>query len=101
MMEEIRVKNITNNGREVPNQFLICYNEDGCQYYIFQSYESMICKWKNGKLVEVGSDWDASITTGKYRNKVTGMTKKEFEKFLKNNYEWNEDTQSFTLKKII
>ena len=97
-MKNLRVKNITNNGREVPNQFLICYIEDGNEYYIFQSYESMICKWKNGKLVEVGKDWDASKTTGKYRNKVTGMDKKKFEKMLKEDFEWNEYTQSYLKK---
>ena len=98
MMEEIRVKNITNNGREVPNQFLICYVENDNEYYIFQSYSHMICKWKNGKLVEVGSDWNFSKTTGKYRNKVTGMDKKQFKKMLDEDFEWNEETQSYHRK---
>ena len=95
MVEQIRVRNIMNNGKEVPNQFIILYMEEGNKYYIFQSYESMICKWKNGKLVEVGEDWDFSKTTGKYRNKLTQMDKKAFEKLLDEDFDWNEDTQSY------
>ena len=58
----------------------------------------MICKWENGKIVEVGDKWDYSKTTGKYRNRVTRLTKKEFEKMLEKDFEWNAETQSYLRK---
>lgn len=94
-MKNLKVKNIENNGRNVPNQFLISYEENGKNYEVFQSYNSMIIKWKNGIIIEVGSDWDYSRTSGKYRNLLTGMNKKEFEKMLKEEFEYNENTQTY------
>lgn len=41
-MKNLKVKNIENNGRNVPNQFLISYEENGKNYEVFQSYSSMI-----------------------------------------------------------
>ena len=97
-MKNLRVTNIMINGRGVANQYWIHYNEDGCHYTIFQSYDSMIVKMKDWKIIEVGKDWDASRTTGKYRNKVTYMDKKAFEKMLDEEFEWNEETQSYHKK---
>lgn len=97
-MQNLRVENIENNGRSVANQFEIWYEENNKQYKVFQSYSSMILKWGNGLIIEVGSDWDYSRTTGKYRNLLTGMNKKEFEKMLKNEFSWNEKTQSYLRK---
>lgn len=94
-MKNLVVKNIENNGRSVPNQFIICYKKNNKKYKIFQSYASMILKWENGVLIEVGLGWDYSRTTGKYRNLMTGMNKKQFEKMLKNNFKWDKDTQSY------
>lgn len=94
-MKNLKVKNIENNGRNVPNQFLISYEENGKNYEVFQSYSSMILKWENGLIIEVGSDWDYSRTSGKYRNLLTGMNKKEFEKMLKEEFEYNENTQIY------
>lgn len=94
-MKNLKVKNIENNGRNVPNQFLISYEENEKNYEVFQSYNSMIIKWKNGIIIEVGSDWDYSRTSGKYRNLLTGMNKKEFEKMLKEEFEYNENTQTY------
>lgn len=98
MVKNLEIQNVKNNGREVPNQFIIFYKEDNKQYKVFQSYKSMIVKWKNGIIVAVGKDWDYSRTTGKYRNLLTGENKKEFEKMLKNEFEWNEETQSYLRK---
>ena len=101
-MKNLRVKNLEYNGRAVPNQFLITYiNEEGKKVKIFQSYNNMILKFEGFGVVEVGKNWNASKTTGKYRNLLTRMKKKEFEKFLENHYEFNEVTQSYTLKKIV
>lgn len=94
-MKNLIVKNIFNNGREVPNQFEIYYMENNKQYKVFQSYSSMIIKWENGTIIEVGSDWNYSNTTGKYRNLLTNTNKKQFEKILKNEFEYNKNTQTY------
>ena len=97
-MKNLKVQNLYYNGREVSNQFEIFYEENNKNYKIFQSYESMIIKWENGIIIEVGGDWDYSRTTGKYRNILTKTTKKDFEKILKNNFIYNEETQTYIRK---
>ena len=98
-MKNLKVKNLEYKGRQVPNQFLIEYTENGNEYQIFQSYNSMIVKWdNNNRIVEVGKDWDYSRTTGKYRNLLTNTTKKAFEKMLKEEFEWNVKTESYHRK---
>ena len=97
-MKNLKVKNLEYKGRQVPNQFLIEYTENGNEYQRFQSYDSMIIKWENSGIIEVGKNWDYSRTTGKYRNLLTGMDKKAFEKMLKEEFEWNEVTQSYLRK---
>ena len=98
-MKNLKVSNVIGkNGRAVPNQFYLHYTEGNDSYVILQSYGSMIVRMKDWKVVEVGKDWDYSRTTGKYRNKVTRLTKKEFEKMLEKDFEWNEDTQSYHRK---
>lgn len=94
-MKNLRVENIVNNGRCVINQFEIWYEENNKQYKVFQSYSSMIVKWENGKIIEVGKDWEYSTTTGRYRNLLTNTNKKEFEKMLKEEFGWNEKTQTY------
>ena len=95
IMKDLKVQNVYNNGKEVPNQFEIFYEENNKYYKIFQSYSSMIIKWENKKIIEVGGDWEYSKTTGKYRNILTGMDKKAFEKMLKNEFTFNEETQTY------
>lgn len=74
-----------------PNQLIINFSDfDGNVYKVFQSYDSMIIMWKNHEIVKVGKNWDFSRTTGKYRNTVTGMNKKDFEKMLENEFTYNE-----------
>ena len=97
-MKDLKVKNVNNNGREVPNQFEIFYKENNKNYKIFQSYERMIVKWENSTIIEVGVDWDYSRTTGLYRNILTKTTKKEFEKMLKEEFTYNEETQTYIRK---
>ena len=99
-MKNLKVQNVKNNGREVPNQIEIFYEKDNKYYKIFQSYSSMIIKWENGKIIEVGSNWDNSRTTRKYRNIATGMDKKAFEKMLKEEFEWNAVTESYCRKQL-
>ena len=97
-MKNLQVENVYNNGRNVPNQFEIYYEKDNKNYKVFQSYSSMIIKWENGKIIEIGNNWDYSRTTGKYRNLLTGTTKKEFEKILENEFEYNKDTETYVRK---
>ena len=97
-MKNLKVENVYNNGRNVPNQFEIYYTENGKDYKIFQSYESMILKYENGILIEVGENWDYSRTTGKYRNLISGMNKNIFEKMLENLFKWNANTKSYLRK---
>lgn len=57
-----------------PNQIVI--NADNKK--VFQSYESIIAViHDNGKIELDQKFWDYSQTTGKYRNKFLGETKKE------------------------
>ena len=97
-MKNLKVQNLYNNGKEVPNQFEIFYTENNKRYKIFQSYDSLILKWENGKIIEVGKDWNFSKTTGKYCNLLTNTTKKAFEKMLKEDFKWEEGTQSYHRK---
>ena len=97
-MKDLKVQNVYYNGREVSNQFEIFYKENNKYYKIFQSYESMVIKWENGVIIEVGLDWDYSRTTGLYRNILTKTTKKDFEKMLRNNFIFNEETQTYIKK---
>ena len=94
-MENLQIKNVYNNGRNVPNQFEIYYEKGNKSYKVFQSYSSMILKFENGKIIEIGADWDYSRTTGKYRNLLTGMNKKEFEKMLENEFKWSKKTETY------
>lgn len=98
-MKNLYVINLQKDGRSIANQFLIYYVENDKQYKIFQSYQSMILKYENHTLVEVGADWNYSKTTGKYRNIITYMDKKAFEKMLEKEFEWNNETQTYIRKK--
>jgi len=77
-LSKVSVRNVTSNtsGREVPNQFIITTPEG--EY--FQSYETIIAFIGQGKVVLDRKSWNYSLTTGKYRNKFLGETKKETER---------------------
>jgi hypothetical protein len=59
----MNVKNITNNkGNVVKNQFILTdYNK-----VVFQSYDSKVATFEDGKLILNGATWDYSNTTRKY-----------------------------------
>ena len=58
----MKVRNLINaNGNTVANQFVI---EDGNEIF-FQSYDSLVCKVVNGKVI-LGCDFDYSRTTAKH-----------------------------------
>lgn len=97
-MKNLKVQNVYNNGRNVANQFEIYYEENNKHYKIFQSYESMILKWENGSLIEVGEDWDYSRTTGKYRNLLTNTNKKQFEKMLRDEFVYIPEQRKYIRK---
>lgn len=65
-MENYRVEQMINDrGNGAMNQFVIY--ADG--KIIFQSYNSIIAVVdKMNKTIELGEDWDYSVTTGKHRN---------------------------------
>ena len=65
-MMTVRNMESPRTGREVPNQFII---RDDTRT-VFQSYSSMIaCIDHKNRTIEIGSNWDYSCTTGKYRNR--------------------------------
>ena len=64
----------------VKNQFVIC---DGKGNEYLQSYDSIIVKRDINNNITLGSDWNYSNTTGKYRNLYLGETKKETEAKIK------------------
>jgi len=66
----MRVENMTSSrGNDVPNQFII-YTNYGV---MFRSYNSNIAfKPYDENIIYLGSDWDYSKTTGKYRNEFLG-----------------------------
>jgi len=87
-IEIMKVQNMTSrNGNTIANQFII--STDKGTY--FQSYDSVIAfKPINGGKIQLGSNWDYSVTTGKYRNMFLDEDKKETERKLKEGlYELN------------
>ena len=67
-IRHFRVKNMQSaRGNDVPNQFIIY----GRNFRAFQSYNSLIAIEYEGKTY-IFSDWDYSVTTGKYRNEFLG-----------------------------
>ena len=94
-MKDLKVKSLYNNGRVVPYQFEIFYEKNNKYYKIFQSYESIIVKWENDIIVEVGINWNFSVTTRKHCKILTKTTKKEFEKMLKEEFTFNRETQTY------
>ena len=56
------------------NQFIV--NDDNGNEYL-QSYNSIIVKRDINNNITLSSDWDYSITTGRYRNLYLNETKKE------------------------
>ena len=87
----MKVKNMTSSrtGRAVARQFIITTKGQGAlgnfdTKEVFQSYNTVIAVrtvWKDETRIELDRDsWDYSRTTGKYRNRFLGETKKETEK---------------------
>ena len=77
----MKVRNMTTNeGRVVPNQFIVSDIENGTFY--FQSYQTIIAVTHRGE-VKLDHQWDSSKTTGKYRNKFLGESREETERKIK------------------
>ena len=81
VLNGIRVENMTSEstGREIPNQFIIKTDNET----IFQSYRTIICVRKGGKIYLDARKWDYSNTTGKYRNQFLGESIKETREKIK------------------
>ena len=86
---KIQVKNMTNEkGSKVFNQFIIITDEGT----YFQSYKSVIAFIPNHGKIQLGTDWDYSRTTGKYRNIFLGEGVAETRRKLEAGiYELNEN----------
>lgn len=73
----IKVRNmVSDRGNDIANQFII----EGDDWTVFQSYRSVIAKKMydgSNKIFIDKNYWDYSSTTGRYRNKFLGETKKE------------------------
>ncbi len=71
----IEVSNMKNSrGSSIPNQFEIHTTEG--RY--FQSYRSVIAFIpSDGSKIQLGADWEYSVTTGKYRNMFLNESKKD------------------------
>lgn len=97
-IKEITVNNmISSTGNTVSNQYdIFIYSEKGT-YHCFYSYDSLIIVIKNGKIIKVGKDYCCSQTTGKYRNKFTGLNLKELDKYIKDNMNYNCDSECWEL----
>jgi len=79
MKNLVKVENMTgNSGRDIVNQFILT----GKDFSLFQSYNSPIALIKDGKTY-IFSNWDYSVTTGKYRNRFLDEDKAETLKKLK------------------
>jgi hypothetical protein len=83
------IKSMTGRtGREVANQIIIT---DGNKR-TFYSYGTPIAEIEGGNVSLNAGYWDYSVTTGKYRNKFLGETKKETQAKI--------DAGIYTLKKL-
>lgn len=98
MVKEITITNmVSRTGKTVPNQFdVFVYGQDGI-YHCFYSYDSLIIVIKNGDIIKVGKDYRWSKTTGKYRNRFTGLTLKNLDKYIKENMNYNYNSKCWEL----
>lgn len=84
----------------VKNQYVIATDKG----VIFQSYNSIIAIIEYGKLIFVGADYQASKTTGKYRNLFFNRYEscladlKKLEKFITEKMVYNQNLQGYVLK---
>ena len=76
----MRVENMTTTaGNKVANQFVV-HTDEG---RFFQSYDSMIAFIpKDGGPIQLGADWDYSVTTGRYRNQFLNCDKAQILEML-------------------
>ena len=77
----MRVYNMENSsGNKVVNQFEII-DDNGARY--FQSYQTVIAKFKGGKVYLDKGKWNYSTTTSTYRNIFLNETSRETAKKVK------------------
>ena len=67
---------------------------DGYKNRVSVSSRSYILSYK---IIKVGKDYCCSQTTGKYRNKFTGLNLKELDKYIKDNMNYNCDSECWEL----
>ncbi len=85
------------------NQFSI-YTDRGV---VFQSYDSFICEIEMGDITKIGYNWDFSRTTSKHLKWFLDryiphnnpyITKKDFEKFIENNFIYDDVNRIYVRK---
>lgn len=79
-LPKVKVENMCGSTySKVANQFIV--RTENATY--FQSYQTVIVCHIDGQTYLDENSWDYSTTTGKYRNKFLGETKKETEAKIK------------------
>ena len=98
-IKDIEIYNmVSDKGTTVPNQYEVYMYTTQGTLKCFYSYDSFIVARKNGLIYRVGTNWDYSRTTGKYRNSFLGWDKKELENNINKNMVFNKDLQVYILK---
>lgn len=101
-IKNIEVKNMLGTSyREVPNQYEVYIYTSKNIYRCFYSYNSMIIVYKNGELFRIGTDYNYSRTTGKYRNTFTRLTLVELNKIIDEKFTYCSDIEQYVLKEEI
>lgn len=97
-IKDIEINNIvSNHGNSIPNQYEVYIDSTEGTYRCFYSYKSLILVCKNGKLIKVGSNYDYSRTTGKYRNDFLRLNKSTLESYMNRNMYFNKDSNMYEL----
>lgn len=93
-IKAIEMDNLCNNA-----SVLIIYTSEGI-YKVLYSYDTIICITKGGYIHSLSKYWDYSRTTGKHRNMFLNRTKKELEKFIKDNMKYCPEIEQYILKEV-
>lgn len=96
----LNVKNIKVGEELGKNQYVLLTGKD----IIFQSYNSTIVIIRYGELIYIGTDWDYSKTTSKFRNLFFKKylkkldTTKELKKFINENMIYSTENNGYINK---
>lgn len=100
-VQEIFSSSLEKNGKKVVNAEIISIWTTEGIYNVFFSYDSMIMILHNGRIARIGKNWDFSSTTGKHRNIFQSMSKKDIEKYIKENMTYNSKIEQYVLNEEV